>query len=116
MVYFPKSKGTRLIQVRALEGAFPYYGKLATEPAGVGKTFQKGRFALADQTLMMQFGAEVGDSLKIGKVMFQIKGKLLQAPGQNGITASVAPVVYIPLAYIDSTELIQKGSRVNYTW
>ena len=28
MVYFPKNNGTRLIQAIALEGAYPFYGKL----------------------------------------------------------------------------------------
>lgn len=116
MVYFPASGGTRLVQVRALEGDFPYYGQILSEPATAATAFKTGRYALADQTLMMQFGATVGDSIKVGKVTFEIIGKLLQAPGQNGITATVAPVVYIPMAFVDSTELIQKGSRVNYNF
>jgi hypothetical protein len=28
MIYFPKNEGTRLVQVRALSGEFPYYGNL----------------------------------------------------------------------------------------
>src|ERR1700761_3591457 len=32
MVYFPKGQGTRLVQVRALQGGFPYYGDLETTP------------------------------------------------------------------------------------
>ncbi len=28
MIYFTKSQGTRLVQVRALQGDFPYYGAL----------------------------------------------------------------------------------------
>src|SRR3954466_4759023 len=30
MVYFIKNGGTRLVQVRALKGAYPYYGNLQT--------------------------------------------------------------------------------------
>ena len=37
MVLFPKNKGTRLVQVRALQGRFPYYGDLETTPATAGK-------------------------------------------------------------------------------
>ena len=33
MIFFVRSQGTRLAQVRALEGAFPFYGRLETEPA-----------------------------------------------------------------------------------
>src|SRR5688500_12070452 len=40
MVYFLKSGGTRLVQVRALGGEFPYYGELETVPAGAGKSFR----------------------------------------------------------------------------
>src|ERR1043166_9959264 len=30
MVYFPASQGSRLVQVRAIRGRFPYYGTLET--------------------------------------------------------------------------------------
>ena len=33
MVYFPSTDGTRLAQVRALSGKYPYYGEIETEPA-----------------------------------------------------------------------------------
>ena len=33
MIYFPNGGGTRLAQVRALGGPFPFYGRLETEPA-----------------------------------------------------------------------------------
>src|SRR3954468_10239593 len=32
MIYFPKNEGTRLVQIRALKGDFPYYGSLETNP------------------------------------------------------------------------------------
>src|SRR5690242_15124713 len=31
MIYFPKTQGTRLVQVKALSGEFPYYGSLETQ-------------------------------------------------------------------------------------
>lgn len=114
MVYFLKNGGTRLIQVRALQGGFPYYGKLETAPVAAERTFRNGQQALADQTLMMQFDAKVGDSIKVGNVTFQIAGTLIGAPGQTGLSASVAPVVYIPLRYLTLTGLQQKGSSIGY--
>lgn len=114
MVYFPKSGGTRLVQVRALEGDFPFYGKILTTPRPAATEFQEGRQALVDSTLMLQFDAKVGDSIKVGNVMFEISGALIRAPGQNGITASVAAPVYIPLSLLAETGLDQKGSRINY--
>lgn len=116
MIYFPKSKGTRLVQVRALEGDFPYYGSLETTPAAAGKDFRNGRKALVDQTLMLQFNARVNDSIKVGNVTFLIAGVLNKAPGQTGIASGIAPIVYIPLQYLQQTGLSQKGSRINYNF
>src|ERR1700712_3686417 len=116
MIYFPKSQGTRLVQVRALHGDFPYYGSLETTPVKAGKDFRNGKNALVDQTLMLQFNAKVNDSIKVGNVTFLIAGILNKAPGQAGIASGIAPIVYIPLQYLEQTGLSQKGSRINYNY
>ena len=116
MIYFPKSSGTRLVQVRALQGGFPYYGSLETTPAQAGVSFKNGKKALVDKTLMLQFNARVNDSIKVGNVTFLIVGVLNKAPGQTGVTASIAPTVYIPLQYLEQTGLSKKGSRISYSF
>jgi putative ABC transport system permease protein len=104
------------VQVRALQGAFPYYGTLETSPVQAQKTFRGKRAALVDQSLMLQYDAKPGDSVMIGELSFVIEGSLLKAPGQTGLSASIAPVVYIPMQFLDSTGLMQKGSRVSYKY
>jgi putative ABC transport system permease protein len=116
MVYFPKGSGTRLVQVHALQGEFPYYGSLETTPVAAGKDFKNGKSALVDKLLMLQFDAKVGDSVKIGNVTFLIAGTLNKAPGQTGITSNIAPSVYIPFQYLQQTGLLKKGSRINYSY
>lgn len=116
MVYFPKTGGTRLVQVRALQGTFPYYGTLETTPVPAASNFRNDRKALVDDALLLQFGVKVGDSVKIGDISFKIEGALNKAPGQTGISTSVAPIVYIPLQYLPQTGLLKTGSRIQYTW
>ncbi len=116
MVSFTKNQGTRLVEVRALEGAFPYYGSIETTPVSAASTFRKNKQVLADRNLMLQFNAHPGDSLKIGNVTFAIAGILEKAPGQTSLAASVAPVVYMPLAWLQETGLMQRGSRINYSY
>jgi putative ABC transport system permease protein len=116
MVYFTKNGGNRLAQVKAISGDYPYYGKFETIPVTAEQTFRDGKKALVDQTLMLQYQARVGDSIKIGQVTFLIAGILEKAPGSTGITSSVAPTVYIPMQYLDETGLMQKGSRVAYRY
>lgn len=115
MVAFPSTGASRLTQVRALEGDFPFYGKLETIPAEAEASFRKGgKRALVEKLLMAQFNAEIGDSIKVGNVSFYIEGELQKVPGQTGITATVAPAVYIPMEYVEATGLIQYGSRLEY--
>lgn len=114
MVQF--TKGTRLVQMKALEGAFPYYGDLETTPEAAGKNFKNSNDALVDKTLVLQFGAQVGDSIKVGKMSFKIAGILNKAPGQTGVASSVAPIVYIPFKYLEQTGLVQPGSRLTYKY
>lgn len=117
MAYFPKSGGTRLAYINALEGDFPFYGKLLTEPESAAQSFRNdGRKALVDRTLMIQFDLEEGDSVKVGNITFVIEGTLLSMPGRNGISASVAPLVLIPMSALEATGLIQKGSRIEYSF
>ncbi|MEO9873088.1 ABC transporter permease [Ekhidna sp.] len=114
MVLFPKTGGTRLVQVRALKGKYPYYGEIATKPKQASKEFQLSRYALVDEKLMLQYDAQVGDSLQVGKVTFMITGLITQIPGQTDVSSSISPVVYIPYQYLEATGLIKKGSRINY--
>src|SRR5215210_4497191 len=116
MILFTKNGGSRLAQIRALQGDFPYYGELETAPVAASKLFRSQQQALVDQTLMLQYGAHPGDSIKVGEVTFAIAGTLLKAPGQTGLSASVAPAVFIPLRYLQQTGLSQKGSRINYRY
>ncbi|SHE59603.1 ABC transporter permease [Pedobacter caeni] len=116
MIYFIKGTGSRLIQVRALEGNYPFYGEIKTRPAAAAKHFKQGRNALVDKTTMLQFNAVVGDSIKIGSLHFAIAGSLESVPGQSAIANTVAPVVYIPLQYLEQTGLDQVGSRIQYRY
>ncbi|WP_316815339.1 ABC transporter permease [Pedobacter nyackensis] len=117
MLYFVKTQQSRLVQIRALEGGYPYYGEIETTPSTAGKSFRMGqRTALVDKTLMLQFNAKTGDSIKVGELTFKIEGAIDKVPGQTGIAATVAPVVYIPLKYLEQTGLTKIGSRIQYKY
>lgn len=114
MAYFSASGESRLVQVRAISGKFPYYGALETEPAFSLSVFDKGPNALVDENVMLQFNAKVGDRIKIGNFEFTIAGSLRKIPGETLAFALISPRVYIPMEYLDRTQLVQKGSLVRY--
>ena len=114
MAIFPKNGDTKLVGVRGIEGGYPFYGELETEPVEAAQAYQEGGGALVDATLMLQFGVQNGDSIKLGDTVFPIVGTLIAAPGSSGIGASIAPPVLIPYDAVEGTGLIQTGSRVGY--
>ena len=116
MAFFPESEGTRPVNVKAVSGKYPFYGKLETEPAAAASTFQKDAKALVDNTLRIQFNLKIGDSVRIGERAYEIAGHIISAPGRAGIGASIAPSVFLPLDALDSVNLLQRGSRIEYSF
>lgn len=114
MAYFSRSGDSRLVQVRAISGAFPYYGALEAEPAYSPAAFHGRPSALVDENVMLQFNARVGDLIKIGEQEFRIAGKLRKIPGETLAFSLISPRIYIPLRYLDQTGLLQKGSLVRH--
>ncbi len=114
MAVFPKSGTTKLVNVKGVEGNYPLYGALETDPVSAASEYQRSGSALVDATLMLQFDLKPGDSIAIGNISLPIAGSLISAPGSTGVSASVAPPVLIPYRSIDDSGLIQTGSRVRY--
>ncbi|HEX4668314.1 MAG TPA: FtsX-like permease family protein [Chthoniobacterales bacterium] len=114
MALFPKSGGTRLVYVRALGGAFPFYGKMETTPASAAQSFRNGGEAIPEESLLFQFRAQRGDPIKIGQATFTIAGALTKMPGEASPAASFAPRVYIPLQNLAQTNLLKPGSLARY--
>ncbi|MEL7268153.1 MAG: FtsX-like permease family protein [Bacteroidota bacterium] len=114
MALFPKSGDSKLVGVRGIEGAYPFYGELETQPESAAEQYQNKEGALVDATLMLQYGLKPGDSIKLGNSVFTILGSLISAPGTSSIGASIAPPVIIPYDAVDATGLVQVGSRVGY--
>jgi putative ABC transport system permease protein len=114
MASFPRSDGTRLSHVRALGGDFPFYGAMETVPPAAAKDFREGARAIVEESLLLQFHAQVGDPIKIGDFEFTIAGALKKMPGEASAAGSFAPRVYIPLQNLAETHLLKTGSIVHY--
>ena len=116
MAAFPKTLSTKLVQVRAIEGNYPFYGELETEPTTSAFDYQDKGGALVDATVMLQFDLKPGDSVKLGTTTFPILGALITAPGSTGIGATAAPPIVVPFGFMEESGLLQRGSRLGYNY
>lgn len=114
MAYVPRTSGVRLVQVRALEPAFPFYGEIVTEPAGLWPRLAGGGIVLVDPTLLPALDAQIGDTLALGETTFVIAGTVRNFPGSVGVASAFGPRVYIGRGDLEATRLLEFGARVEY--
>ncbi len=116
MLVMPGAAGqTRLVQVRASEGGFPFYGSFDTAPAGARARLHDGGLnAVVEQGVMVQFNLRPGDKIRLGAAEFTVAGGLLAVPGESAAVATLAPRVFIPLAAVTDTGLLQSGSLARH--
>jgi putative ABC transport system permease protein len=114
MAYVPRTSGTRLVQVAAVQGAFPFYGEIRTDPREAWAELQTGRHIVVDPSLLTALGARVGDTVSLGEARFVISGSIQSAPSDVGFRFAFGPRVYIPAKYLGETRLLGFGARVQY--
>jgi putative ABC transport system permease protein len=109
MATFPKNQKTKLVQLVAINGGYPFYGKVETSPLEAYSKYKSNQGTLIDETLALQLNLEIGDSVKTGTVILPIIGFVKSIPGNAGIVSSFSPSVYIPYDSLAATNLIQYG-------
>jgi len=115
MMTFPEANRLRLVQVHAVEGAFPFYGRFETDPPGApGHLRSGGAVAILEPTLLAQFGVRVGDKVKLGRTMFTVIAALRKVPGESPGVAMMAPRAYIPMAALAGTGLSGSEALARY--
>ncbi|HEX5387469.1 MAG TPA: FtsX-like permease family protein [Gemmatimonadales bacterium] len=115
MGYVPRTTGSRLVQVSAIEGAYPFYGEIKTEPASAWRTLQDGQHAVVDPALLTSLGARVGDTLALGDGRFIVTGTVVNLAGDVGVSAAFGPRVFIPARYLDRMRVLGTGSRAEHS-
>lgn len=113
-------KQRALIELKAVDGVYPLYGRLPLEPpqplssalAGAGVEFG----ALVEQSFLQRFGISVGEKVRLGKAVFTVRGLLLAEPDRTVRAFHLGPRLLISRAGLAATELLQPGSLVTYRY
>ena len=114
MAYVPRTAGARPVQAMAIEGGFPYYGTIETSPPGQWTRLGEGGGVLVDPSLLTLFDARVGDILSLGEAKLEIRGTVVNYPGDVGIRSALGPRVYLSSRDVARTGLLRFGSRARY--
>ncbi len=110
-----------LVEVKAVDGAYPLYGALVTDPAlpaeqlfsdKGGRTFG----AAAPDLLFERLGLRLGDKVKLGEATFELRAKLVSEPDAVSDGFGFAPRLLISRQGLDASGLIQPGSLVQHVY
>ena len=113
MILAPSSGLTRLLQVRAVEGGWPFYGTAVTRPEGLWAG-ERDEGLLVDPAVLTQLDVAVGDTLVVGGLPAPVLGTVEELPTSLGFQTAVGPRVYVTESFLERTGIIGFGSLVRY--
>ncbi len=117
-VVFDGDRST-LAAIRAVTSAYPLRGRLKTAPrllvtAEETSAIPAAGEAWATTRLLARLGADAGAVISVGKARLKVTRVLDFRPDQGWQFVDLAPTLLMNIADLESTALIQPGSRVSY--
>ena len=101
-----------LVELKAVDGAYPLLGDLVLEPAG---RLAPGQVAL-EPLVADRLGLKPGDTVRLGEARFILAGTVATEPDKVASPAILGPRAMITLDSLAGTQLIQPGSLVQYEY
>ncbi|MGH7373899.1 MAG: ABC transporter permease [Candidatus Rokuibacteriota bacterium] len=108
------ARDTQIVELKAVEPGYPFYGALVTDPAHPLPALIGDGRALVHESLLARLGLRVGDRLRVGTADFTISGVILKEPDRAVGVFSLGPRVLVAATDLERTGLIRPGSRVRY--
>lgn len=111
----PTNDRSLLVELKAVEPAYPLYGRVEAVPARPpGERLVGGRAALVERPLLERLGLAIGDPLVLGATRFTIVGVIEREPDRASPFVALGPRVMIDAGALESTGVLGYGSRVRY--
>ncbi len=107
----PVSTQTQLVEVKAVEPGYPFYGRLVIEPP-VSNPFQNPDAVYVEEGLLLRLKLAVGDRIGLGDHDFIIGGMVKKEPDKVAGPFSLGPRVLLSKEALDRAGLVKLGSRV----
>src|SRR4051794_27052348 len=109
---------TALVEMKAVDAAYPLFGTVALEPAGELSTAlaeRDGAFGAAvDPALLARLGIERGARVTIGSAIIELRAVLKTEPDKLAGGIGFGPRLMISEAALRATGLVQPGSLVRW--
>ncbi|MDL5047514.1 ABC transporter permease [Oscillatoria amoena NRMC-F 0135] len=116
MMEFPASEGIRLVQVRAVDGIYPFYGRIETRPADAWEKLQTAPGVVLEPALLDQYGIRVGDTVRLGGVEIPVVGVITRPAPRSSRFSAFSPEAYLSLETLAATGLPGETGLAFHNW
>lgn len=120
MVRMTDGSDQALVEVKAVDSAYPLYGTLKLAPdleASDRFALQDGAYGAAvPQLLLDRLGLKLGDQIMLGSAKFALRAIIESEPDMLGSGMALAPRFLTSDEALRASGLIQPGSLVNYIY
>jgi putative ABC transport system permease protein len=120
MARLPDGSDQALVEVKAVDGGYPLYGALGTNPdLPHDKLFGKedGAYgAAAPDILFARLRLKPGDRVRLGKTTIELRARLIDEPDAVSEGFAFAPRLLVSLDALDASGLVQPGSLVKHIY
>jgi putative ABC transport system permease protein len=106
---------SQLVELRAVDGEFPFYGRIELGPDRPLAELLADDGAVAGPELMERLELAPGDPLLVGGRRFTLRGVVLSEPDRLGRAFAIGPRLYVSGAALEETALLARGSRVEHS-
>lgn len=107
-----------LVELKAVDAAYPLYGSVALAPAQplAGALAERAGAwgAVADPDLLARLGLKLGDRVTVGAASFELRATIVREPDRVASPVTFGPRLMIAADALAATGLVQPGSLVQY--
>jgi len=107
----PETTQTQLVELKAVETGYPFYGTLGIDPP-IDAPFEAENVVYVEEGLLLRLKLAVGEILGLGDLDFTIGGVIKREPDKVAGPFSLGPRVLISQAVLAKTGLVKLGSRI----
>jgi putative ABC transport system permease protein len=120
MAVSPDGARHTLIELKAVDAAYPLYGAVALTPAqdlAAALAPRDGVYgAVTEPAVAERLGLKIGDRFKIGAAVLQLRATVERLPDAALSGLAFGPGTIVSAAALGETGLIQPGALVNYEY
>jgi putative ABC transport system permease protein len=110
----PQQEQRTLVELKAVDDAYPLYGQLRIEPPQELFRALEQQGALVEAPLLQRLGLQVGDPLRVGEITLHITGVIKAEPDRQVRAFYLGPRLLISSSSLAASGLLRPGSLVTY--